>query len=180
MKQNHKKIRIYSENLNNSVNTFEDFLKVKSGLLELSTSMKNDLTVGSFFKSKSVSTMEKVNLFEIALVGSMHETLFEILKVVIENNDINLINQIDKHFTLLSKDKLNIAFVEITSSQKLETTLMEDIKSSLSEILNKKININFFVDSKLLGGLKIKVDDVLYDNSLLTKLENAKSKLIGV
>ena len=51
---------------------------------------------------------------------------------------------------------------------------------SLSEILNKKININFFVDSKLLGGLKIKVDDVLYDNSLLTKLENAKSKLIGV
>jgi len=110
----------------------------------------------------------------------MHETLFEILKVVIENNDINLINQIDKHFTLLSKDKLNIAFVEITSSQKLETTLMEDIKSSLSEILNKKININFFVDSKLLGGLKIKVDDVLYDNSLLTKLENAKSKLIGV
>jgi F-type H+-transporting ATPase subunit delta len=81
---------------------------------------------------------------------------------------------------LLSKEKLNIAFVEITSSQKLETSLMEDIKSSLSEIINKKVKIEFFVDNKLLGGLKIKVDDVLYDNSLLTKLENAKSKLIGV
>jgi len=133
-----------------------------------------------FFKSKSVSILEKVNLFESALASSMHETLFEILKVVIENNDIHLINQIDKHFTLLSKEKLNIAFVEITSSQKLETSLMEDIKSSLSEIINKKVKIEFFVDNKLLGGLKIKVDDVLYDNSLLTKLENAKSKLIGV
>jgi F-type H+-transporting ATPase subunit delta len=180
MKQNNKKISIYSENLNNCVNSFEDFLKVKSELFEFSFSLKNDLTVGSFFKSKSVSILEKVNLFESALASSMHETLFEILKVVIENNDIHLINQIDKHFTLLSKEKLNIAFVEITSSQKLETSLMEDIKSSLSEIINKKVKIEFFVDNKLLGGLKIKVDDVLYDNSLLTKLENAKSKLIGV
>jgi len=49
MKQNNKKISIYSENLNNCVNSFEDFLKVKSELFEFSFSLKNDLTVGSFF-----------------------------------------------------------------------------------------------------------------------------------
>jgi F0F1-type ATP synthase delta subunit len=50
----------------------------------------------------------------------------------------------------------------------------------LSELVNKKINIDFNVDKKLIGGLKIKVDDTLYDSSLQTKLENAKSKLVGV
>ena len=48
------------------------------------------------------------------------------------------------------------------------------------ELVNKKINIDFNVDINLIGGLKIKVDDTLYDSSLQTKLENAKSKLVGV
>jgi F-type H+-transporting ATPase subunit delta len=47
-------------------------------------------------------------------------------------------------------------------------------------LLIKKINIDFNVDKNLIGGLKIKVDDTLYDSSLQTKLENAKSKLVGV
>ena len=54
------------------------------------------------------------------------------------------------------------------------------LSNSLSELIKKKIDINFNVDKNLIGGLKIKVDDTLYDSSLQTKLENAKSKLVGV
>ena len=80
----------------------------------------------------------------------------------------------------LSKQKLNIAFVEVVSSNEMNSDQKDDISNSLSELINKKIDINFNVDKNLIGGLKIKVDDTLYDSSLQTKLENAKSKLVGV
>jgi F-type H+-transporting ATPase subunit delta len=110
----------------------------------------------------------------------MNAILVEVLKVVIENDDTNLIQDISKNFTLLSKKKLNIAFVEVVSSFDMDNNQKNDITNSLSELVNKKINIDFNVDKNLIGGLKIKVDDTLYDSSLQTKLENAKSKLVGV
>ena len=180
MKQNLKKINIYSNLLNDAVNSFDDFIRVKNGLDEFNSSLKNDLSINTFFKSKTIDSKEKMSLFEKAVSNSMSVILVEVLKVVIENNDINLLKDIAKNFTLLSKQKLNIAFVEVFSSNEMNSYQKDDITNSLSELIKKKIDINFNVDKNLIGGLKIKVDDTLYDSSLQTKLENAKSKLVGV
>ena len=180
MKQNLKKINIYSNLLNDAVNSFDDFIEVKNGLDEFNSSLKNDLSINTFFKSKTIDSKEKMSLFEKAVSNSMSVILVEVLKVVIENNDINLLKDIAKNFTLLSKQKLNIAFVEVVSSNEMNSDQKDDITNSLSELIKKKIDINFNVDKNLIGGLKIKVDDTLYDSSLQTKLENAKSKLVGV
>ena len=180
MKQNLKKINIYSNLLNDAVNSFDDFIEVKNGLDEFNSSLKNDLSINTFFKSKTIDSKEKMSLFEKAVSNSMSVILVEVLKVVIENNDINLLKDIAKNFTLLSKQKQNIAFVEVVSSREMNSDQKDDITNSLSELIKKKIDINFNVDKNLIGGLKIKVDDTLYDSSLQTKLENAKSKLVGV
>jgi F-type H+-transporting ATPase subunit delta len=180
MKQNLKKINIYSNLLNDAVNSFDDFIGVKNGFDEFNSSLKNDLSINTFFKSKTIDSKEKMSLFEKAVSNSMSVILVEVLKVVIENNDINLLKDIAKNFTLLSKQKLNIAFVEVVSSNEMNSDQKDDITNSLSELIKKKIDINFNVDKNLIGGLKIKVDDKLYDSSLQTKLENAKSKLVGV
>ena len=180
MKQNLKKINIYSNLLNDAVNSFDDFIEVNNGLGEFNSSLKNDLSINTFFKSKTIDSKEKMSLFEKAVSNSMSVILVEVLKVVIENNDINLLKDIAKNFTILSKQKLNIAFVEVVSSNEMNNDQKDDITNSLSELIKKKIDINFNVDKNLVGGLKIKVDDTLYDSSLQTKLENAKSKLVGV
>ena len=180
MKQNLKKINIYSNLLNDAVNSFDDFIGVKNGLDVFNSSLKNDLSINTFFKSKTIDSKEKMSLFEKAVSNSMSVILVEVLKVVIENNDINLLKDIAKNFILLSKQKLNIAFVEVVSSSEMNSDQKDDITNSLSELIKKKIDINFNVDKNLIGGLKIKVDDTLYDSSLQTKLENAKSKLVGV
>ena len=180
MKQNLKKINIYSNLLNDAVNSFQDFIGVKNGLEEFNSSLKDDLSINTFFKSKTVENAEKVSLFEKAVSSSMNVILVVVLQVIIENAVYGLLTNVAKHFTLLSKQKLNIAFVEVVSSNEMNSDQKDEISNSLSELINKKIDINFNVDKNLIGGLKIKVDDTLYDSSLQTKLENAKSKLVGV
>ena len=121
MKQNLKKINIYSNLLNDTVNSFDDFIGVKNGLDEFNQSLKDDLSINTFFKSKTVENIEKMSLFEKAVSNSMNVILVEVLKVVIENDDISLLKEVAKHFTLLSKQKLNIAFVEVVSSNEMHT-----------------------------------------------------------
>ena len=62
MKQNLKKINIYSNLLNDSVNSFDDFKGVKNGLDEFNSSLKDDLSINTFFKSKTVDNVEKMSL----------------------------------------------------------------------------------------------------------------------
>ena len=69
----------------------------------------------------------------------MNVILVEVLKVIIENDDISLLKNVAKHFTLLSKQKLNIAFVEVVSSNEMNTDQKDDISNSLSKLINKKI-----------------------------------------
>ena len=142
--------------------------------------LKDDLSINTFFKSKTIENVEKMSLFEKAVSNSMNAILVEVLKVVIENDDISLLKDVAKHFILLSKQKLNVAFVKVVSSNEMNSEQKDNISNSLCELIKKKIDISFDVDKNLIGGLKIKVDDTLYDSSLQTKLENAKSKLVGV
>ena len=62
MKQNHKKIKIYSEALCNSVDTFETFQNIKVSLNELTALSKKDLTINTFLKSKSVDMLSLIHI----------------------------------------------------------------------------------------------------------------------
>ena len=99
---------------------------------------------------------------------------------MIEHDDINLLVEVNKSFVTLAKKKLNIAYVEVTSPFTMDNSDQDNLAKELSDITNKQIDVNFSVNKELIGGLKIKIDDMLFDSSLKTKLENAKSKLIGV
>ena len=83
MKQNLKKINIYSNLLNDSVNSFDDFIRVKNGLDDFNASLKDDLSINTFFKSKTVDNVEKMSLFEKAVSNSMSVILVEVLNLIL-------------------------------------------------------------------------------------------------
>ena len=96
MKQNLKKVNIYSNLLNDAVNSFDDFNSVSIGLEEFNTSLRRDLSINTFFKSKTIDSSAKISLFEKAVSESMNGILVEVLKVVIENGDTSLVDDIFK------------------------------------------------------------------------------------
>ena len=162
------------------MDTFETFQNIKVSLNELTALSKKDLTINTFLKSKSVDMSKKMDIFTQAFKEVFDKNLLEVLLVMIENDDMNLLIDINKSFVVLVKEKLNIAYVEVTSSAEMDENMRNQLSDKLSDITSKKIDINFSTNKDLIGGLKIKIDDMLFDSSLKTKLENAKSKLIGV
>jgi len=180
MKQNHKKIKLYSDSFSSLVTNFDEFGSIKNTLTVLVSVIKKDSTVNAFVRSKSTNVDKKISVFQSALGEVFDHRLLDIVTIMLENDDIGLLEDVTKRFLSITKNRLNIAHVEVVSSFDMDEEYQSNLLKQLKEATNKEIDFNFSVDKDLIGGLKIKIDDTLFDSTLKTKLENAKLKLIGV
>ncbi len=180
MKQNHKKIKLYSDSFSSLVTNFDEFGSIKNALTVLVSVIKKDSTVNTFVRSKSTNVDKKISVFQSALGEVFDHRLLDIVTIMLENDDIALLEDVTKRFLSITKNRLNIAHVEVVSSFDMDEEYQSNLLKQLKEATNKEIDFNFSVDKDLIGGLKIKIDDTLFDSTLKTKLENAKLKLIGV
>ncbi|MED5268616.1 MAG: ATP synthase F1 subunit delta [Candidatus Neomarinimicrobiota bacterium] len=180
MKQNHKKIKLYSDSFSSLVTNFDEFGSIKNALTVLVSVIKKDSTVNAFVRSKSTNVDKKISVFQSALGEVFDHRLLDIVTIMLENDDIALLEDVTKRFLSITKNRLNIAHVEVVSSFDMDEEYQSNLLKQLKEATNKEIDFNFSVDKDLIGGLKIKIDDTLFDSTLKTKLENAKLKLIGV
>tara|TARA_B100000131_G_scaffold36477_1_gene33254 strand:+ start:1789 stop:2331 length:543 start_codon:yes stop_codon:yes gene_type:complete len=180
MKQNHKKIKLYSDSFSSLVTNFDEFGSIKNALTVLVSVIKKDSTVNAFVRSKSTNVDKKISVFQSALGEVFDHRLLDIVTIMLENDDIGLLEDVTNRFLSIIKNRLNIAHVEVVSSFDMDEEYQSNLLKQLKEATNKEIDFNFSVDKDLIGGLKIKIDDTLFDSTLKTKLENAKLKLIGV
>ena len=180
MKQNHKKIKLYTDSFSSLVTNFDEFGSIKNALTVLVSVIKKDSTVNAFVRSKSTNVDKKISVFQSALGEVFDHRLLDIVTIMLENDDIALLEDVTKRFLSITKNRLNIAHVEVVSSFDMDEEYQSNLLKQLKEATNKEIDFNFSVDKDLIGGLKIKIDDTLFDSTLKTKLENAKLKLIGV
>ena len=81
-----------------------------------------------------------------------------------------LIEKIYNEFKKSLDEKEGISEVTITTTSPLEKKFEENIIKNLSKKLNKKIRLNKLIDPRLIGGIIIKINSIMIDNSIKTKL----------
>ena len=59
-----------------------------------------------------------------------------------------------------------ITEVTVTTTEPLEKKFEDDIVKNIGEKLKKKIRLNKLIDPDLIGGIIIKIDSVMIDNSI--------------
>jgi F-type H+-transporting ATPase subunit delta len=92
-----------------------------------------------------------------------------------KNNKLKKADYIIEEFITYSKKQQGIKMVEIETARKLESNVLAKLKKTFGE----KSEITETVNKELLGGARIKIDDMVYDASLKTQLKNLKEKLIS-
>jgi F-type H+-transporting ATPase subunit delta len=66
----------------------------------------------------------------------------------------------------------------LTSAQPLNEALVLQIQKILETEFNAKVELSQKVDSKLIGGFVIRVEDKQYDASLSTQLKKIREQLL--
>lgn len=116
-------------------------------------------------------TLTKEDDFEID--DDMPKELRMILELLEEEDMLPTINV----FIEMVRKELKIAHADVVSAVPLREEQLIDLEKKLAAIFNKRVEIVNHVDSSLLGGVRIIVDNMVIDNSIKSKLSQLKQKL---
>lgn len=106
------------------------------------------------------------------------ENIVNFIKVIVNNKRTNYLIKIFDEFIKTCNENLNVLEGIVYSSNKLDAKQMDEIKEALSKKLNSKVELVNLIDERLLGGVKVVIQDKIFDGSIKNKLEKLKNSLI--
>ncbi len=101
------------------------------------------------------------------------EVIKQFFLVLQKNNKLNKINYIIDEFIKYSKKQMGIKTVNVETVHPADQELLGKIK----KVFGQDAEISQTINKNLLGGIKIKVDDTIYDSSLKTQFSKLKESL---
>ena len=159
-----------SSELTNHFHSFQKILDLKN--------INNDFLI--FLKNPLISSKKKIEIFNKILTKlEISDTFCNFLKIVAQHNKLVIIENIFLHFKKMIEEKNNQTTVSIISISPLEDVLKKELSKKLENITGKKIIVINQIDKNIIGGIIIKINSVMIDFSIKTKLENYQFSLKG-
>jgi F-type H+-transporting ATPase subunit delta len=132
-----------------------------------------------FLSSPIIKTDIKKSALKEIFSDKISSYSLNFLGFVVDKNRENLLKNVIEKFIELKDDHLGIARLDVISAFPLSDDVKEMLLNKFNSIINKKVEANFLVDEKLLGGFVVKVKDTVYDASIKHQLEKLKQNLIS-
>jgi len=157
----------------------EKSLNDVSNELELiKKSIKDSRELTLFLQSPILKSQKKKDILTKIFSGKVSNLTMKFLNLVIDRNRTPLILEIIDHFFELRDKHLGIINVAVRSAAKFDKNQSEDLTKQLESYTNKKVKINFSLDSSLKGGFVVQLGDTVLDASLRHQLDLLKSKFL--
>ena len=121
------------------------------------------------------------SLIEDSFQGRLSERMMGFLQVLVKKGRFGEILSVLEYFQKEAKEYKKIGVVYVTTPTALTDDKKSDIEKRLLETSGYlSLEMNYIVDPKLLGGIRIRIGDRVVDNSIQTKLDELTRSLSKV
>jgi len=131
-----------------------------------------------FITSPSFSIERKKDFIKKVFQGNLSDEFINFLYVLIDNERQSALPDIKDAITALIDDANNRLRVTIITPQGCDKATADKITSELKAKYKKEIILREVVKSEILGGIIIKIGDLVIDGSLAKDLKNINKNLI--
>lgn len=133
----------------------------------------------TFLKSPNISLEKKKEVVKEAF-ASTNTYIVNLLLLLIDRHREELIGSICDQFISFVNDEKGIADAKVYSVRSLTDEEKVAISATFAVRVGKRsLNIENIVDSNLLGGIKVRIGNQIFDGSLKGKLDRLQHKLLG-
>ena len=131
-----------------------------------------------FLQHPKVEAEKKNPLLQEAFAGFGEDVLHTISLLVDRHNEA-LVPEVADHFTAFANEAKGIVEATVYSIR----ALTEEEKAEVEAVFKKKLNanalrINNEIDPAIIGGVKVKVGNTVYDGSLKGKLDRMERQIV--
>lgn len=158
------------------VNSYEKSIEELETLI---AALKAEKEFESVLASPKISKSNKKKMLWNILNQFNDDSLIKFSNVIVDNSRERYICEIFETTLDYLYDKVGVKRGYLFSSTKLTDKEVENIELALSKKLVARVKLKQKVDPSLIGGIKIALDDKVYDASLKTRLNDLKKHLLG-
>lgn len=145
-------------------------------LLSLADAVEN-AEVRAVISSPRVSRAQTESLMEALLGGQAKPQQRNFVRVLVENQRIELLPEIAALFEVLRAEAEKTVNVVVDSAFELSAAQQDKIVSSLKKRMGREIKLTCKVNKELLGGVVIRAGDQVIDGSARTRLSEMANAL---
>jgi|WetSurMetagenome_2_1015567.scaffolds.fasta_scaffold120044_2 F-type H+-transporting ATPase subunit delta len=146
-------------------------------LLEYWTKITMECHKNNVFVSPFISRELLLKIFKFSDVGQRLKGAENLLKLLIWKKQLQLIPQITRLFTELFNTQQKILAVNVSTPFKLTEEYKQKLIAILLKRFNKTIILSESIDEHLIGGMVIRINDLIIDVSVRGAFEKLRKEL---
>ena len=135
-----------------------------------------DESVYSFVSSSKVPLQDKLSVLNTTM-KDFNPLISNHICLLAIRNSISLIASITDEFNKLVDASSGVARAEVYNAVNLNKEQQTNVEKSISKGLNTQLQVSYHQDPELLGGLVVRVNDLVIDGSIQEKLVGLKRQI---
>lgn len=149
---------------------------VKEQLSQFVDALAADKNLETFFFSPYFSTVEKKTGLSQS-VTEAEPTVMSFLEALIERKRMTEISRIRERFDKLWDVEMKVLPVEVTTAVPLDEATVASIGESIGAGTGNRIKLTSVVDPEVLGGIVLRVGNVVLDASIRNRLNQLRKQI---
>jgi F-type H+-transporting ATPase subunit delta len=150
--------------------------RVRDELGEFAEALDDNRSLQVFLFSPYFSSEEKRDGVRKIVSGADERTV-NFLELLAERHRMPAIFRIKRELDALWADENQLLPVTVTSAVELDEGLVEDIGKRIQEQTGRKVELSSNVDPDVLGGLMVRVGNVVLDSTVRNRLERLRKQV---
>ena len=114
---------------------------------------------------------------EISKTLKMEKIVLNFLLVILEKGRIEQIEEVVTAYQRVLDDKAGVVAVDVASAHQLSSQEQKRLEDAMQKVTGKDVKLSYSVDEELIGGLRLQVGSTVYDGSILSSLDQLKSRM---
>ena len=161
-----------------STDDVKDFLANPKASTEEKIAFIRELFVNKFWAGPIAKALR---FFKIDVQKGENPKILDFISIVISKGRQSEMVPILKHFSHLTLKDKNIGEAIVTSASELSDSKKEELEKKLVSITKyDTFIVDYKVDESLIAGIKIKIDDKVFDKTYKTKIFDITKSLRGL
>jgi F-type H+-transporting ATPase subunit delta len=134
-------------------------------------------TLGDVMSSPRIAFAEKERLLDRIFEGHMDPLLLNFLKVVAQHNRMNCLRAMQRSAQALLNEMRGRREVVVETAIALDDGLRQEVVEQLKSLLASDVILEERVNPTLLGGIRVRVGDTVYDGTISNRLKVLSEKV---
>jgi ATP synthase F1 delta subunit len=149
---------------------------VHEQLGQFADALRENRNLMQFFFSPYFSTDEKKGALERAIEGGNPEFV-NFLEALIERHRMPVIFRMRERYDHMWEEARKLLPVEVTSAIELDDAIVQSIGERVGEQTGLKVELSSRVDPEILGGIVLRVGNLILDASIVNRLEQLRKQV---